>query len=124
VRGPDLFGESSYRPYICLSDNSPPFRDEEAVYTPLATTPRSVAIPLADEDFVSGGLPKQSYVNPWNLVTVRHTDMVEKEAHLTADTTETIAARVAAHLGVDDSEHLAQRGALVYSVWSIRSGTV
>jgi hypothetical protein len=101
VKGPDLFGDASYRPYICLSDNSPPFRDEEAVYTPLTTTPRSVAIPLADDDFASGGLPKQSYVNPWNLVTIRHVDMSEKEGILTASTIETIAERAATHLGVN-----------------------
>ena len=47
---PHLFGDSFYRPYVCLSDSSRPFRDEEAVYTRLTTTPRSVAIPLADVD--------------------------------------------------------------------------
>jgi mRNA-degrading endonuclease toxin of MazEF toxin-antitoxin module len=101
VKGPDLLGEHSYRPYICLSDDSPPFRDEEAVYTPLTTTSRSVAIPISDDDFISGGLPKQSYVNPWNLVTIRHADMLDTEGQLTETTVNTIARRASSYLGVE-----------------------
>jgi mRNA interferase MazF len=52
VKGPDLLGPHSHRPYVCLSTASPPFRDEEAVYTAVTTTRRSEAIPLTDEDFI------------------------------------------------------------------------
>ena len=29
VKGPDLLGADDYRPYVCLSTENPPFRDEE-----------------------------------------------------------------------------------------------
>lgn len=41
VKGPDLLGDHDYRPYVCLSDDSHPFHDEEALYaavTLLGTT--------------------------------------------------------------------------------------
>ena len=64
VKGPDLLGPHTYRPYVCLSTTSPPFRDEEAVYAAITTTRRSEAIPLTDDDFTTGSLPRESYVNP------------------------------------------------------------
>jgi len=54
VKGPDLFADYSFRPYLCLSDETHPFSDEEALYAAITTTRRAVAIPLAEDDFVSG----------------------------------------------------------------------
>lgn len=101
VKCPDLLADNSFRPYVCLSDDSPPFRDEEAVYAAVTTTRRSAAIPLLSADFASGTLPRQSYVNPWTLVTIRHADMDQKEAQLISETTEAIAERAASHLGIE-----------------------
>lgn len=91
VKGPDLLADNDYRPYVCLSDHTHPFHDEEALYAAATTTRRAVAIPLTDDDFVSGGLPRESYVNPWTVVTIRHVDMECKEGHLIEVTTEKIA---------------------------------
>jgi mRNA interferase MazF len=100
VKGPDLLGPHDHRPYICLSTADPPFRDEEAVYTVVTTTRRSAAIPLTAADFTSGGLPRDSYVNPWVLVTIKHADIQETEGHLVDETVDKIAREAAAHLGV------------------------
>ena len=102
VKGPDLLGPHDYRPYVCLSTDSPPFRDEEAVYAAVTTTRRSAAVPLAATDFRSGGLPRESYVNPWVLVTIKNADIHETEGQLAEDTVEKIAREAATHLGVMD----------------------
>jgi mRNA interferase MazF len=99
VKGPDLLGPHDYRPYVCLSTDSPPFRDEEAVYSAVTTTRRSVAVPLTDSDFDTGGLPRESYVNPWVLVTIKHADIDEVEGKLTEETADDIAREAAEHLG-------------------------
>ena len=99
VKGPDLLGPHDYRPYVCLSTDEPPFRDEEAVYAVVTTTRRSASIPLAATDFSSGGLPRESYVNPWVLVTIKHTDIAALEGQLTADTVDKIAREAATHIG-------------------------
>jgi hypothetical protein len=62
VKGPDLFADYDYRPYVCLSDDTHPFSDEEALYAAVTTTQRAVAIPLTDDDFTTGGLPRESYL--------------------------------------------------------------
>lgn len=100
VKGPDLLGDHDYRPYVCLSDDSHPFHDEEALYAAVTTTRRAVAIPLGDDDFLSGGLPRESYVNPWTVVVIRHADIVTEEGRLVEATTQKIAEEAAGYLGV------------------------
>lgn len=99
VKGPDLLGPHEHRPYICLSTDNPPFRDEEAVYAVVTTTRRSAAVPLAATDFTSGELPRESYVNPWVLVTIKHADIAAVEGQLAADTVDKIAREAAGHIG-------------------------
>ncbi|WP_138005079.1 hypothetical protein [Halalkalirubrum salinum] len=103
VKGPDLLGPHKYRPYVCLSTESPPFRDEEAVYAVVTTTRRSAAIPLAGTDFTKGELPRESYVNPWVLVTIKHADIQKIEGQLTEETVDMIAREAADHIGAIDS---------------------
>ena len=99
VKGPDLFADHDYRPYVCLSDDSHPFHDEEALYATVTTTRRSAAIPLDDDDFESGGLPQESYANPWTVVSIRHADIDRREGRLVESVTETIATEAAGYVG-------------------------
>lgn len=101
VKGPDLLAEHTYRPYVCLSDDLHPFAAEEALYAAVTTTRRAVAIPLGDDDFVSGGLPRDSYVNPWTVVSIRHSDIQQEEGRLTEGTVTKIAEDAAGYLGVE-----------------------
>jgi mRNA-degrading endonuclease toxin of MazEF toxin-antitoxin module len=100
VKGPDLFADYDYRPYVCLSDDTHPFSDEEALYAAVTTTRRAVAIPLTDDDFMTGGLPRESYVNPWTIATIRHADIQHEEGRLVDATIETIAEESAGYIGV------------------------
>lgn len=100
VKGPDLLAEHDYRPYVRLSDDSHPFSEEEALYAAVTTTRRDIAIPLNDADFVSGGLPRESYVNPWTIVPIRHGDIRTEEGRLTEETVTEIAASAATYLTV------------------------
>ncbi|WP_135853172.1 hypothetical protein [Halorussus salinus] len=101
VKGPDLLADHEYRPYVCLTDESHPFNDEEALYAAVTTTRRAAAIPLASADFKSGGLPRESYVNPWTVVPIRHADVYDEEGRLVEATTEKIAQEAAGYLGVE-----------------------
>ena len=101
VKGPDLLAEHDHRPYVCLSDDSHPFADEEALYAAITTTRRAVAIPLGDGDFVAGGLPRESYVNPWTLVSIRHSDIQREEGRLVRETITKISNDAAGYLGVE-----------------------
>lgn len=103
VKGPDLFADHDYRPYVHLSDVSHPFSDEEGLYAAVTTTERAEAIRLTDDDFTAGGLPRESYVNPWTIVSIRHADIADTEGQLVAAATDEIAAAAAGYLGVGAS---------------------
>jgi hypothetical protein len=100
VKGPDLLADHDYRPYVCLSDDTHPFGDEEALYAAGTTTRRAVAIPLTPDDFETGGLSRETYVNPWTVVSIRHADIQLEAGRLVEATTETIAQEAAGYLGV------------------------
>lgn len=102
VKGPDILGPHEHRPYVCLSTETPPFRDEEAIYAVVTTTRRSAAIPIAATDFTNGGLPRESYVNPWVLVTIKHADIQGREGRLAEDTVDKVAQEAATHIGAVD----------------------
>ena len=100
VRGPDLFGPHRHRPFVRLSDDTHPFEAEEALLAAVTSTPRPRAIRLWDDDFVCGSLPRESYVNPWTIATVKHADLAGVEGRLTSRTTDRIAEATAGYLGV------------------------
>jgi mRNA interferase MazF len=101
VKGPDLFADHSYRPYVCLCDESHPFSDEEALCVAVTSTERSEAIRLGGAEFERGGLPRESYANPWTVVSIRHADIADTEGVLTEETTERIADAAADYLGAE-----------------------
>ena len=101
VKGPDLFADHDFRPYVCLSDDTHPFSDEEGLYAAATTTHRSAAIRLSEADFETGGLPRETYVNPWTVVTIRHADIEGKEGQLVQTAIEEIATDAAGYFGVD-----------------------
>lgn len=100
VKGPDLFADHDYRPYVCLSDESHPFGDEEALYATATTAPREAAILLDESNFRTGGLPRETWVNPWTVVSIRHADIRDSEGRLAETTTDRIATATAGYLGV------------------------
>lgn len=90
VKGPDTVGPHEERPFVCLSNETHPFSDEEALYAAVTTSRRSIAIPLADSDFVTGGLPEESYVNPWTVTILKHADIIKLEGRLDEATTRSV----------------------------------
>lgn len=100
VRDPDLFANYDFRPYVCLSDETHPFSEEEALYAAVTTTRRAVAVPLTADDFATGGLPRESYGNPWTVVSIRHADIDQREGTLVPETAERIATDAGSYPGV------------------------
>lgn len=101
VAGPDVFGPHASRPLVKLSDDAHPFDDEEGLYAAVTTTQRPFAVPLTDDAFREGSLPRQSFVNPWTIATVKHADVGGIEARLTVAVTDRIAREAAGYVGVE-----------------------
>lgn len=104
VKGPDLFGSSTFRPWVLVSTRDHPFSGEEGLWVAVTTTSRSQAIPLGDDDFESGGLPKTSFASPWNVTTIKLADMGVVEGMLDADVTDRIAETAATYMGVEPAD--------------------
>ena len=68
---PSLFKDGG-RPYLILSDESHPFHGEEYIVAGVTTTERAEAVTLNTDDWTVGGLPKESYVSPWFVATLKH----------------------------------------------------
>lgn len=100
VKGPDLFADHDYQPYVCLSDGSHPFSDEEALYTAVTTIRRAGAIPLTDGDFTEGRLPRDSSVNPWTIASIRHADIQQEHGRLVEATVKAVAESASGYLCV------------------------
>lgn len=100
VKGPDLFAGYDHRPYVCLSDERHPFADEEALYAVVTSTPRTQAVSLTADDFESGSLPRESYVNPWTITSIRHADVTSEMARLGEEATDDVARAAAFYLGI------------------------
>lgn len=84
VLAEDPFGNTPHRPFLVLSTDQHPFHEQECIAAVVTTTSRESAIKLANSDFDRGSLPRESYVSPWNPVTIKEY-MVEKHIATVVD---------------------------------------
>lgn len=94
----DPFGNSSARPYLVLLNDRHPFHGQEYVGAVVTTTARDPAIALEEEDFVQGELPEQSYVSPWNPVTLKAAMTDEHVATVADDVVDDAVAELNTYL--------------------------
>ena len=71
VLAEDPFGNTAMRPYLICSNSRVPFHGEEYLAAIVTTTAREEAIELTDERFEAGRLPRQSYISPWAILTLK-----------------------------------------------------
>lgn len=100
VKGPDLLGPHAHRPYVLISTPEHPFHGEEGIWVVVTTTERPQAIPLEGEAFRSGGLDRESFASPWNVVTIKTADMDEVEGQLVASVVDEIVEEVGRLIGL------------------------
>lgn len=79
VEAGDPFDEEKpSRPFAIVSTSAHPFDGEQYVAVTLTTrTWYDETIPLGEDDFLEGGLPKQSYLVPWGVVSLSHDDILD-----------------------------------------------
>lgn len=101
VKGPDVIGPHSARPWLVVSDESHPFSDEECLVVAVTTTARDRAVELSPERFVSGSLPGQSYVSPWVVTTLKTAEIQAEMATVTPETVTVVAEDIVEYVGVE-----------------------
>ena len=98
ILGPDFIGGNNRRPFLVISNDEHPFNNEECLVVLITTTERDEAVPLPEEKFESGKLPKESYSSPWTITTLK-TNVIEKKiGELNSQTVEEIADKVTEYI--------------------------
>ncbi|NGM70292.1 type II toxin-antitoxin system PemK/MazF family toxin [Natronolimnobius sp. AArcel1] len=79
VEAGDPFNEEkTSRPFVILNTDAHPFDGEQYVAVTFTTqTWYDETIPVTNDDFLEGGLPKQSFLVPWGVVSLPHSDIRE-----------------------------------------------
>ena len=98
VLAEDPFGNTSMRPYLICSNNQVPFHGEEYLAAIITTTAREDAIELTDERFEAGRLPRQSYISPWAILTLKEWMITKQPARVTTATVEDVRDAVDGYL--------------------------
>lgn len=88
----------SDRPWLVVSDEEHPFHGEEYLVVGITTTERDDAFELRDDDWTVGGLPRQSYVSPWFVTTIKHASISRGVGELDPSLVDEIVTEVARHL--------------------------
>jgi len=100
IEYPALFGFDSYpRPYVLVSDDSHPFHGEEYVGLAVTTTRLDPAIPIDDDAWVRGGLPRQSFIKPWQPTLLKHDEINDAFGLVRSSLVDRVAAELATLVG-------------------------
>ena len=84
VWGPDPFKTADQpRPWLLSNNDEHPFGDQEYTVATLTTTERDEALVIESDDWVRGEPTRQSYVSPWTVNTLKHTDIVQPQGQVT-----------------------------------------
>lgn len=87
------------RPWVVLSDDGHPYHGREYLVCGVTTTERDHAVPLAEDAWLTGGLPRPSFASPWFLSTLKHARIDNGVGGLTDDAVGRIVTEAAGYLG-------------------------
>lgn len=100
IEYPALFSfESHPRPYLIVSDDSHPFYGAEYIGLAITTTDLDAAIPIRDDAWVRGGLPKESFINPWQPTLLKQDDIIDAFGLLHSSVVDRVAGELTAMIG-------------------------
>ena len=100
VIGSDPFGGNDVRPYLVVSGEEHPFVGEEYVAALVTTTERDVAVSLEGE-YVEGELPYESFVNPWNVLTLKDSAIQKRVVQVSPEVVSTTATAIYEYVSLD-----------------------
>jgi hypothetical protein len=90
------------RPFLVLNNDTHPFAHRQFAGVALSATPREAALALAPDDWYVGGLPAESYVYPWLLVTRDHADVATAYGRLQPTVVEDAFDALVGYLSPDE----------------------
>lgn len=85
VRSTDPFkmGQNQQRPWLVVNNESHPFGGEQYVAVAVSTKEYDDSLPLSDEVWEVGGVPRESFASPWAVHSPRSEDFVAWQGRVT-----------------------------------------
>lgn len=87
VRSTDPFklGNDRQRPWLIVNNDSHPFCDEQFLAVAVSTKEHPASLALESERWVTGGVPRASFVSPWAVHSPRTEDLIAWQGRVTDD---------------------------------------
>lgn len=98
----DPFKTGGRRPFVLVSNQTHPFQGTEYIAATLTTTERDEAIALSADDWEIGSSPRDSYVSPWGVMTLKDAAIDRRVGRLRAAVLEQIAEELYGYIIADD----------------------
>lgn len=100
VEAGDPFNEEKpSRPFAIINTEAHPFDGEQYVAVTLTTrTWYDETIPISDDDFLDVGLPKDSFLVPWGVVSLSHDDILDWFGRVRSDPLDDAVDRLVGYL--------------------------
>ena len=87
------------RPFLIVNTDAHPFHGDQYVAVTLTTrTWYDETISLDEDDFVEGGVPEESSIVPWGVVSPAHEDIVDWFGRTTPETVDRTVEQLVGYL--------------------------
>ncbi|AGN02599.1 hypothetical protein L593_13300 [Salinarchaeum sp. Harcht-Bsk1] len=85
VRSADPFklGNDRQRPWLIVNNDSHPFGGEQFLAVAISTKEYEDSLALTDEQWTTGGVPRESFVSPWAVHSPRSEDLIAWQGRVT-----------------------------------------
>lgn len=89
------------RPWLVLNTDAHPFAEEQYVAVALSTSGYDDAHPVGTDDWVEGGVPRQSYVLPWAVHSPQSEFVEHYQGRLTDEFVDSVVTELVSYVGFD-----------------------
>lgn len=86
------------RPWLVVSTESQPFRDEQYMAVGLSTSGHDEAVPIDEADWEAGSVPHRSYVLPWAVHSPKERFVEERVGKLSDDLVERVVEQLVSYV--------------------------
>ncbi len=92
--------EADDHPYVVISTEQHPFHGDEYLAMLVTTTERSGAIAIPERRWEFGTLPRESFVNPWTVVTLKDDELADYQGVLKSEVVDEAVERLPEYVGL------------------------
>jgi mRNA-degrading endonuclease toxin of MazEF toxin-antitoxin module len=100
VRSSDPFklGTERQRPWLVVNNETHPFAGEQHVAVAISTKEYDDSLPLHEDSWEIGGVPRESVVSPWAVHSPRDEDLVAWQGRVTDAFADRVVDSLETHL--------------------------